>query len=85
MTLALTIWTLVGGATGLIHGSYIYRGIVAESSIEVAEHPVAVRVQACYVALWTLGLWFLFGGLVTVLWAISVVAYGIAKPFGWRM
>ena len=85
MTLVLTIWMLVGGATGLVHGSYIYRLVVAESSIAVAEHPVAVRVQACYVALWTLGLWILFGGLVAVLWVISVVVYGIAKPFGWRM
>ena len=85
MTLVLTIWTLVSSVIGLVHGSYIYRRVLAESSIEVAEHPVAVRVQACYVALWTFGLWFLFGALVTVLWVISVVAYGIAKPFGWRM
>ena len=85
MTLSLTIWALIGGAAGLIHGSYVYRQVVIERSAAVAGRPAVVQIKACYVALWTLGLWILFGGLVIILWVISAVAYGIAKPFGWRM
>ncbi len=85
MTPLLTIWMLFGGAIGLVHGTYTYRQIVAESSIVIADHPVASHFRACYFTLWTLGLWILFGGLIAVLWLISIVAYGIAKPLGWRM
>ena len=36
-----------------------------------------IRLQAAYHVIWTVLLWVLFGTYVLVLWAISVLAYGV--------
>jgi len=64
----------VGAVFGLLHAIYIYRLVAIDG-----------HVRAAYYALWTFGLWLLFGPYVLVLWVISVIPYVIAKPFRWRM
>ena len=64
----------VGAVLGLLHAIYVYRLVAVDGP-----------VRAGYYALWTFGLWLLFGTYVLVLWVISAVAYAIARPFKWRM
>ena len=74
MTILITVGMLAGAIIGLFHAGYVYR-IAA----------VGGHLRASYHALWTLGLWLLFGPMMLVLWVVSVVAYAIARPFRWRM
>ncbi len=81
--MASVLWagTLVGTLLGIIHAVYVYRLVAAEAPAGAT----ANHGQAGYYALWTLGLWIVFGSYVLVLWVIAVVAYAIARPFRWRM
>lgn len=81
--MASVLWagTLVGTLLGFIHAVYVYRLVAAEAPAGAA----ANHGKAGYYALWTLGLWIVFGTYVLVLWVIAVVAYAIARPFRWRM
>ncbi len=74
MNTVLWAGTAVGVVFGLAHAGYVYRLVAVDG-----------QLRAGYYALWTLGLWLLFGTYVLVLWVISVVAYAIARPFRWRM
>jgi len=77
--MAPLLWTgtLVGALLGLFHGAYIYRRVAAETP---AEAPPG-RARPAYYALWTFGLWVLFGSYVLVLWLSAVVFYTLFKAF----
>ncbi len=81
MSSVLWAGTLVGALLGFIHAVYVYRLVAAEAPAGAA----ANHARAGWYALWTLGLWIVFGAYILVLWVISVVAYAIARPFRWRM
>ncbi len=72
---------LVGAAVGLLHAGYVYRRVATEGPRSLDAHPFVTHALAGYYALWTLGLWVLFGTYVVVLWLISVVFYAIHKVF----
>lgn len=77
MTTVLWTGTVVGALLGFFHAIYVYRMVAVEAG-------AAGHARAGYYALWTLGLWTLFGSYVLVLWLISVVVYAIARAVGWR-
>lgn len=77
MTTVLLVGTVVGALFGVMHALYVYRLIITEAP---AETPPC-RARALYYALWTLGLWLLFGSYVLMLWLIGVVLYTIFKAF----
>ena len=79
MSTLLMIGSAVGVIIGLIHGCYVYFQRTKEDPIKLAEHPVRVRANAVYFALWTLVLWAAFGSYVFNLWLISVVFYSAYK------
>ncbi len=75
MSTLLMIGSAVGVIIGLVHGCYVYFQRTREDPKKLAEHPVRVRANAVYFALWTLVLWTAFGSYVFNLWLISVVIY----------
>ena len=76
MNTLLMIGTTVGLIIGLVHAGYVYLQRTKEDPQKLVEHPVKVRVNAVYFAVWTLALWVAFGSYVFNLWLISVVIYG---------
>ncbi len=74
MTALFSAGMVAGAIIGLFHAGYVYRVAVVDGHLRAAYH-----------ALWTFGLWLLFGPMMLALWVVSVVAYAIAKPFRWRM
>ncbi len=79
MSTLLMIGSAVGVIIGLVHGCYVYVQRTKEDPKKLAEHPVRVRINAVYFALWTLVLWTAFGSYVFNLWLISVVIYSAYK------
>lgn len=71
--------SVVAFGLGLIHAVYVYRQEIGEFRAVLGRHPLAIRLRACYQALWTLLLWLLLGATVIVYWAIALVPYLIAK------
>ena len=69
--------SVIGALLGLAHAAYVYR-IVANGGPAGA---IPNRAHGFYFALWTLGLWILFGSYVLILWLIGVVPYFIFKAF----
>ena len=78
MTSMFWVGTIIGAILGLLHAGYVYRVVSVPGG-------AAAHTRAGYYAVWALALWLLCGTYVVVLWIISVVAYAIARPFGWRM
>lgn len=76
MTL-MWIGSMVGALLGLAHATYVFR-VVAKSvpSGVSPNYPGAV-----YFAIWTFGLWVLFGTYVLVLWVVGGVLYLVFKAF----
>ncbi len=79
MSTLLMIGSAVGVIIGLVHGCYVYFQRTREDPKRLADHPVRVRANAVYFALWTLVLWAAFGSYVFNLWLISVVIYAAYK------
>ena len=79
MSTLLMIGSAVGVIIGLVHGCYVYVQRTKEDPKKLADHPVRVRANAVYFALWTLVLWMVFGSYVFNLWLISVVIYSAYK------
>ncbi len=79
MSTLLMIGSAVGVIIGLVHGCYVYVQRTKEDPKKLAEHPVRVRANAAYFALWTLVLWAAFGSYVFNLWLVSVVIYTAYK------
>ena len=75
MNTLMIIGTTVGLIIGLVHAGYVYLQRTKEDPQKLVEHPVKVRVNAVYFAVWTLALWAAFGSYVFNLWLISVVIY----------
>lgn len=75
----MVIWvgSVVGALFGLAHAAYVYR-ITAN---EYAEDTGPNSARGFYYALWTIGLWILFGSYVLVLWLVSITLYGVFKVF----
>lgn len=67
----------VGAIVGLIHAWCVYVRRVSERPEKLTEHPVAVRANAAYFALWTFFLLVLFRSYVFYLWVISIAVYTI--------
>lgn len=76
MSTLLMIGTAVGVIIGLVHAVYVYSQRTKEDPKKLAEHPLRVRANAAYFALWTLALWVAFGSYIFYLWLISLVIYG---------
>lgn len=83
MTNAFIIGSAVGAIVGLLHASMIYVHRTRESSRRLFDHPIAVRANAAYYALWTFSLWVLFGSYVLYLWVISIVVYAVVGAWRW--
>ncbi len=77
MTAVLWAGTLVGVVFGLFHALYVYRLVMAEGPADAAPS----HARAGYYALWTLGLWLLFGSYVLVLWLIGAAFWLVFKAF----
>ena len=75
MAILLMIGSAVGIIIGLVHAVYVYFQRTKEDPKKLAEHPLKVRANAAYFALWTLLLWAAFGSYIFNLWLISVVIY----------
>ncbi len=75
MSTLLIIGSAVGVIIGLVHAGYVYFQRTKEDPKKLADHPLRVRANAAYFALWTLALWVVFGSYVFSLWLISVVIY----------
>ena len=75
----MIIWagSVVGVLLGLAHAAYIYRVVAHEFPVD--DEPNHVR--GIYFALWTFGLWALFGSYVLILWLVGVSFYTIFKAF----
>ncbi len=77
MTAVLWAGTLVGVVFGLLHALYVYRLVMAEGPADAAPS----HARAGYYALWTLGLWLLFGTYMLVLWLIGAAFWLVFKAF----
>ncbi len=77
MNAVLWAGTLVGALFGSLHAIYVYRLIAAETPAGATPGPL----RPAYYALWTLGLWLLFGSYVLALWLAGVFFYTLFKAF----
>lgn len=69
--------TGVGAFLGVLHALYVYRLLAREAAVA----PLAGHASPAYYALWTVGLWLLFGSYVLVLWLVGAVFYVAFKTF----
>lgn len=69
--------TLVGALLGGFHAVYVYRLLATEPPAGATSGPA----HAVYYALWTFGLWVIFGSYVLVLWLIGAIFYAVFKAF----
>ena len=68
---------LVGALFGVFHAVYVYRLLATEPPAGATPG----HARAVYYALWTLGLWVIFGSYVLMLWLIGAIFYGVFKAF----
>src|ERR1700757_4227338 len=73
MSALLWAGTIVGAACGLGHAVYVHKRLSQETSKAALDG--ANRPKAMSYAIWTLGLWLLFGVYVTVLWVVACCFY----------
>lgn len=71
------VGSVVGMFLGLAHAAYVYR-VVANGAPADGE---SNHTRGFYFALWTLGLWILFGSYVLILWLAGITLYIIFKAF----
>ena len=57
MSTLLIIGSAVGVIIGLVHAGYVYFQRTKEDPKKLEDHPLRVRANAAYFALWTLALW----------------------------
>ena len=67
----------VGALLGLAHAAYVYRIVTKWGSTDIGPN----HTRGFYYALWTIGLWILFGSYVLVLWLAGIVLYLVFKAF----
>ena len=75
MTIVLWAGSFVGLVFGLMHALYVYRLVMAEGPADAAPS----QARAMYYAIWTLGLWALFGSYVLVLWLVGAAFWLVFK------
>jgi hypothetical protein len=73
----MTAGTAVGALLGLAHAAYVFRTVTNGVTSDVSTN----HLRAIYFAVWTFGLWVLFGPYVLVLWMVGVLLYLIFKAF----
>lgn len=69
--------SILGVICGLAHALYVYR---ATSRSSISDPRTGFTHPIIY-ALWTLGLWVVFGTYVLVLWAVGLLFYVVFKAF----
>ncbi len=69
--------TLVGALLGGFHAVYVYRLLATDTPAGATSGPA----HAVYYALWTFGLWVIFGSYVLILWLIGAIFYVVFKAF----
>lgn len=72
MSTFLTLGLFIGAIIGALHARSIYRDRIASS---------AGTGEAVWFALWTFGLWTLFGAYLLALWILG--AFGMAASRLW--
>ncbi|MDX1646378.1 MAG: hypothetical protein R3304_04460 [Longimicrobiales bacterium] len=72
MSIVLAIGTAVGFVFGVVHAWGVYRQRLREAAGVGVSITPGLRLRSAYSALWTVGLWTLFGSYVLVLWLVSV-------------
>ena len=72
----LWVGTLAGALLGTVHAVYVYRLVAAEPPAKTLR-----PLRPAYYALWTLGLWVLFGSYLLGLWLVGLVFYSVFKAF----
>ena len=75
--MVLAAGSLVGIICGVAHALYVYRVMAVSAKREDRTG----RSDPAIYALWTLGLWIVFGTYVLVLWVIGLVFYLVFKGF----
>jgi hypothetical protein len=75
----LKVGAVAGGCLGLLHAGYVYRQMVGAIPTELASRPMARHLRGVYYAVWTVGLWTVFGFYVFYLWALGVVVYALTR------
>ena len=68
---------VVGALLGAFHAVYIYRLLATEPPAGATPG----HARAVYYALWTFGLWVIFGSYVLILWLIGAIFYAVFKAF----
>lgn len=71
------IGSAVGAVLGLVHAAYVYRIVTNWVPADMSPN----HTRGLYYALWTVGLWILFGSYVLVLWFSGIVLYLVFKAF----
>lgn len=75
----MVMWagSAVGAVLGLVHAAYVYQIVTNWASADLEPNPT----RGLYYALWTVGLWILFGSYVLILWLAGIVLYLVFKAF----
>ena len=76
MTL-MSAGSIIGVVLGLAHATYVFKVVANGNSPGASSN----NTSAVYFAIWTFGLWVLFGVSVLVMWVIGVVLYLVFKAF----
>ncbi len=83
MEFFLTLGVAVGACLGLIHAGYVYRQVLGTQKTALPSRPMATHLRGIYYAVWTVGLWIIFGSYVFYLWILGVILYALTS--GLRM
>lgn len=70
---------VVGACLGLLHAGYVYWQVIGTAPMESANRPLATHLRGVYYAVWTVGLWIVFGSYVFYLWVLGVMVYALTK------
>lgn len=74
------IWLgiLLGASLGTIHSIQLYREISARDA-NFGATANGFNIRGLYYALWTFGLWCLFGSYVLALWLMGLIAKALHR------
>ena len=84
MEFFLKVGAVVGACLGLVHAGYVYRQVVGAIPTGSASRPLAIHLRGVYYAVWTVGLWIVFGSYVFYLWVLGAVAYALTRAIQMR-
>lgn len=75
----LKVSVAVGMCLGLMHAGYVYRHVVDAKPMSLTGRSAAQHLRGVYYAMWTVGLWLVFGTYVFSLWVLGVILYALTK------